>query len=158
MSIRKMMILAMAGAFALANADIALAQNQAIPKPVLKYQETPIPGVDIIVKRKPPRGEAFTGVSDASGRFAFENVAAGQYELSVIPLQTRTVINTTRSNIKHGGSSLVNGVETVTVDAELGGRAVSTIITIAADHAVITGTVTRAQPVKVDRSAPAEAR
>ncbi|MEP7317067.1 MAG: carboxypeptidase-like regulatory domain-containing protein [Sphingomicrobium sp.] len=158
MNIRKLIIVAMAGAFVLADANVALAQNQAIPKPVLAYQNLPIPGVDIIVKRKPPRGEALTAVSDASGRFAFKDVAAGQYELSVIPRQTRQVINTTRSNIKHPIASQQDGVEVVTVDAELGGRAVSTIITITADRAVITGTVTRAEAAREVLPAPAERR
>jgi len=174
MNLRKMILVAMAGAFVFADADVALAQNQI----------EPIPGVDIIVKRKPPRGEALTGVSDALGRFAFRDVAAGQYEVTVIPRQTRASISTTRSNIKHGVSPVNSdeGVKTgagaipadqwqtrqaintsrsnikhateameteggrlVTLDVELGGEAATTIVTIRADHSTIAGTVTRAE-------------
>ena len=105
----------------------------------------PIPGVDIIVRKK-PGGNALHATPGKTGTFVFEHLAAGQYTLSVEPpppSQNKNIINTTRSNIKHG-TTVVGGVQVVTVTVQAGTQSASTDIDITAAQGKITGTVTSA--------------
>ena len=108
-------------------------------------QDYPIPGVDIIVRRK-PGGKALHATPGQTGTFVFEHLAAGQYTLSVEPppSQNKTFINTTRSNIKHPTTTVVGGVQVVTVTVQAGTQPASTDIAITAAQGKITGTVTSA--------------
>ena len=108
-------------------------------------QTSPIPGVDIIVKKK-PHGGAMHVTPGKTGTFVFEHLAAGQYTLSVEPppSQNKISINTTRSNIKHPITTVVGGVQVVTVTVQAGTQPASTDIDITAAQGKITGTVTSA--------------
>ena len=105
----------------------------------------PIPGVDIIVRRK-PGGNAMRVTPGKTGTFVFEHLAAGQYTLSVEPppSQNKQIINTSRSNIKHPITTVVGGVQVVTVTVQAGTQPASTDIDITAAQGKITGTVTSA--------------
>ncbi len=107
-------------------------------------QTFPIPGVDIIVRKK-PGGNAMRVTPGQTGTFVFEHLAAGQYTLSVEPppSQNKTFINTSRSNIKHG-IAVVGGLQVVTVTVQAGTQPASTDIAITAAQGKITGTVTSA--------------
>ena len=99
----------------------------------------PIPGIDIIV-RKTPGGLAMHATTDKSGKFAFDNLKAGTYELSVNVPQTKGSISTSRSNIKHTSRIAENGVEVCNVSVTLGtGRPEPVKITITKDGGKITG-------------------
>ena len=104
----------------------------------------PIPGIDIIV-RKTPGGLAMHATTDKSGKFAFNNLGVGTYELSVNVPQTKASINTSRGNIKHTSRIAENGVEVCNVSVTLGtGRPEPVTIEIRKDGGKITGTVVRA--------------
>ena len=110
-------------------------------------QTFPIPGVDIIVRKK-PGGNAMRVTPGQTGTFVFEHLAAGQYTLSVEPppsqTQNKNIVNTTRSNIKHPITTVVGGVQVVTVTVQAGTQPASTDIDITAAQGKITGTVTSA--------------
>ena len=107
----------------------------------------PIPGVDVIVRKK-PGGIAMHATTDSSGHFVFENLAAGTYTLAAAAPQTRAAISTTRSNIKHSSVSVTNGVQVVTVSVEIGTGSASAEIEITSAKGKITGTVNRATATK----------
>jgi hypothetical protein len=44
-----------------------------------------IDGIDVIIKRKPPKGAALTRQTDQQGRFTFGNLPAGDYVISSPP-------------------------------------------------------------------------
>lgn len=82
----------------------------------------PIPGVDVIVK-KDPGGKAIKATTDKAGTFVFANLEAGKYVLTVTPPQTKLLVNTTHSNIRHHGITMVKGVEVASVSVTLGAGA-----------------------------------
>ena len=100
----------------------------------------PIPGIDIIVRKHPDSGgSVMHATTDKSGKFAFDNLKAGTYELSVNVPQTKSSINTSRSNIKHTLSTTASGVE---VSVALGtGQPAPVEIKITKDGGKITGIV-----------------
>ena len=105
----------------------------------------PIPGVDVKLGRN-PGGIVASATTDNAGRFVFDNSAAGRYVLSVSP-QTKQLVNTTRSNIKHP-SVMANGVQVVTASVSLGAGPASAEIEISAATGRIAGAVTRAAAPK----------
>jgi hypothetical protein len=108
----------------------------------------PIPGVDIIVKKN-PGGKAKKDTTGKDGKFVFANLEAGKYLLSVKMPQTKTVVNTSHSNIRHPGRSMENGVEVVNVSNTLGRDQPAPVeIEITKNGAKIIGTVTRAETPK----------
>ncbi len=119
----------------------------------------PIPGVDIIVQKK-PGGIAMHATTDNAGKFVFDNLDAGQYALSVKPKppQTKAIVSTTRSNIKHQGMKVENGVQVVTASVQLGADAASAEIEITAAKGKIIGTVTSAAPAAQEKPAKAPAQ
>src|ERR1035437_8362204 len=74
----------------------------------------PIPGVDVKLGRNPGGIMFSNATTDSAGKFVFDNLAAGKYVLTVNPPinNTKTLINTTRSNIRHNIAA-VNGVQVV---------------------------------------------
>ena len=113
----------------------------------------PVPGIDIIV-RKTPGGIAMKATTDKAGNFVFDNLGKGTYVLSVSAPQTKSSINTSRSNIRHPSKIAANGVQEVTATVLLGGQAASAEIEITAAKGKITGTVTRAEAPKESGAAP----
>ena len=107
----------------------------------------PIPGLDVKLGKN-PGGQGIHATTDSSGHFVFENLAAGTYTLAAAAPQTRVQINTTRSNIKHPGVSVTNGVQVVTVSVEIGTGSASAEIEITSAKGKITGTVNRATATK----------
>lgn len=105
----------------------------------------PIPGVDVKLGKNPGGSIVARTTSDKAGRFVFENLTAGQYELIVTPSQTKASINTTRSNIKRPNIAMNRGVQVAEVAAEIGSGPASAEITITAPKGTITGIVTRAE-------------
>ena len=67
------------------------------------------------MRKNPPGPLALHATTDKAGKFAFDNLKAGTYELSVnnVP-QTKSSINTSRSNIKHTlrGAAITIGIAT----------------------------------------------
>ena len=99
----------------------------------------PIPGIDIIV-RKTPGSVAVHATTDKSGKFAFDNLKAGTYELQVVVPQTKSSISTSRSNIKHTLSTTASGVEVFNVSVTLGtGQPAPVEIKITKDGGKIAG-------------------
>lgn len=104
----------------------------------------PIPGVDIIVQKK-PGGQAMRATTDKEGKFVFASLAAGDYWLVVQQSQAKAAVNTTRSNITRPSLRLEKGVEVVSVDIALGtDLPVLADIEISRDGGRVTGTVTSA--------------
>jgi hypothetical protein len=110
----------------------------------------PLPGIDVKIGKNPGGAIVAKTTTNKAGKFVFDNLAAGQYVLSVDAPQpqTRGLINTTRSNIRHGGISMVNGVQVVTASVLLGADRASEEIEITAAKGTIAGTVTRAPAPK----------
>jgi hypothetical protein len=118
----------------------------------------PIPGVDIIVK-KIPGGNPKPATTGKDGKFVFANLGAGKYLLSVKMPQTKALINTTHSNIRHPGRSMENGVEVFNVSIELGREQPAPVeIEITKNGGKIIGTVTRAETPKSDNPLPSKAK
>ncbi|MDD5544967.1 MAG: carboxypeptidase-like regulatory domain-containing protein [Acidobacteriia bacterium] len=115
----------------------------------------PIPGIDIVVKRH-PSGKAIQARTDNGGRFVFDNLEAGQYILSVNPPQTKTLVNTSHSNIRRPGISMLNGVQVVNVSVELGAEPASVEIEITKSGGKIAGVVTRATAPAGGGATPAQ--
>ena len=116
--------------------------------------EDPIPGVDVVVRKK-PGGKAMPTTSDSGGKFVFNNLSAGKYELSVTMPQTRALINTSRSNIRHPNLRVVDGAEVADVAITLGtGQPEPVEIEITKDGGKITGTVARAEAATNSEAKP----
>ena len=98
----------------------------------------PIPGIDIIV-RKNPGSVSLTATSDKSGHFAFANLKAGKYKLSVNVPRTTAAITCIISSYSTSGDE--ESTDTVRVTP---GRPASVEIKIPKDGGKITGTVVRA--------------
>jgi hypothetical protein len=49
-----------------------------------------IDGIDVVIKRKPPKGAALTRQTDQQGRFTFSNLPAGDYGISFPPPSSTT--------------------------------------------------------------------
>lgn len=104
----------------------------------------PIPKVAIRVQKK-PGGTPIQATTDSAGKFAVDNLEAGNYALTfkLPPPQTKQIISTTRSNIKHQ-SIVTDGVEELTLSVELGVGTTSVEVEITKDTGNIHGTVTHA--------------
>lgn len=78
-------------------------------------QNNPIPGIDVVVKKK-PSGTALHVITDKGGRFVVRGLAAGAYTISLQPASStmnemwsntdsagpaKAPISTSRSNTKH---------------------------------------------------------
>ena len=114
----------------------------------------PIPGVDVVVRKK-PGGKAMQAPSDSGGKFVFNNLPAGKYELSVTMPQTRAAVNTSRSNIKHPNLRVENGTQVADVAITLGtGQPEPVEIEITKDGGNITGTVARAEATTNSEAKP----
>ena len=102
----------------------------------------PIPGIDIIVKKN-PGGIVTHATTDKAGKFSFNNLAVGTYELQVTVPQTKSTTNTSRSNIKKPGRTVQNGSEVFDVAVTAGtGQPAPVTIVIAKEGGKITGAVT----------------
>jgi hypothetical protein len=121
--------------------------------PLFTYASDPIPGVDVKLGRN-PGGIIAKVTTDKDGRFVFDSLVAGSYVLSVDAPQTRQLISTTRSNIKHQ-STVQNGVQVIATAIALGTGPTSDNIELTAAHGKITGVVTRADAPKPTGAQPA---
>lgn len=124
-------------------ATMAIAFFCLLPSSVFATND-PIPGVDIIVRKK-PGGSAIKATTDMDGNFTFAKLEPGKYVLTVNASQNKAAINTTRSNIRRPSISTVAGVEVVTVPITLGADIPQSVeIEITKTGAKITGNVSRA--------------
>ena len=114
----------------------------------------PVPGVDVVVHSHPSKITK-TATSDSGGKFVFNNLPAGKYELSVTMPQTRAAVNTSRSNIRHPNLRVVDGAEVADVAITLGtGQPEPVEIEITKDGGKITGTVARAEAATNSEAKP----
>lgn len=135
--------------------------NRTLPKALLLVSLTlvgamsllasnePIPGVDIIVQKKPGGIAVANTKSDAQGKFVIDNLAAGSYSLIIGVPQAKAIVSTTRSNIKHSSATVENGVqqESVSITFEQGQERSAVVeITITANKGKITGEIILAAP------------
>lgn len=103
----------------------------------------PIPGLDVKLGKN-PGGIIATGKTGADGKFVFDNLAPGKYVVSFAQPQTRAMVSTTRSNIKHQ-SLMLTGVQVLDLAVAIGQDVLAPYaIEITSAHGRITGTVTRA--------------
>ncbi len=113
----------------------------------------PIPGIDIIVQKKPD-GRAMHAATDKAGRFAFDNLEAGTYQLQATVPQTKAPIITTRSNIKRPTLRMEGAVEVFNVSVMAGtGRPAPVEIAITKPGGKIVGTVERAESGTTEKAA-----
>ena len=109
----------------------------------------PIPGLDVKLGKNPGGIIVAHTTTGSDGKFVFSNLDAGKYQLSVTGPQSKSFINTTRSNIKHQSLAVGIGAQVTTVSVQLGAQAVTDEIEITASKGQITGTVNRAEADRV---------
>jgi hypothetical protein len=115
---------------------------------------TPIPGIDIVVKKQ-PAGGAMKTTTDKSGKFSFTKLEAGTYSVTISPAPkgdataAKAIISTTRSQIIRPSALVVNGAEVHDLVVSLGTTAPAPV-TIVLEKAggTISGTVTAATLAK----------
>lgn len=102
----------------------------------------PIQGTDAGLDHDPERIHVASTKSDENGKFVFANLKAGKYVLTITPPQTKALINTSHSNIRHPNITMVKGVEVANVSVTLGAGAPAPVkIAFTKDGGSIVGVV-----------------
>jgi len=107
----------------------------------------------LVSVKKNPGGTKLKTTTDKSGKFSFAKLEPGTYTVTINPAKgdataAKAAVVTSRSNIKHPKTSVVNGAEVYNLAVTLGANAASCEIVVGMGGATINGTVTAAEPAK----------